>query len=113
MRVLVCGSRNANDAASIQKVLDQLDPRPSFVITGCARGVDWMARIWAKMNGIPTLDYPADWKTHGRRAGPLRNQRMIDEGRPDLVIAFPGGIGTADMVARAKRARIRLLEVTQ
>ena len=53
----------------------------------------------------------ADWAKHGRKAGPIRNQRMIDEGRPDLVVAFPGGTGTADMVERARVAGIRVIEI--
>lgn len=53
----------------------------------------------------------ADWKTHGRAAGPIRNQRMIDEWKPTLVIAFAGGRGTADMIRRAKAAGIEVREV--
>ena len=54
-------------------------------------------------------EYPADWKKYGKSAGPLRNQRMIDEGKPDLVVAFPGGVGTADMISRAKAYNISVL----
>jgi len=53
----------------------------------------------------------AKWSKHGRAAGPIRNQEMIDECKPDLVVAFPGGRGTADMVRRAKAAGIRVIEV--
>jgi len=46
-----------------------------------------------------------EWDELGKKAGPLRNQRMLDEGKPDLVVAFPGGGGTKDMVsARLRRA---------
>jgi len=57
---------------------------------------------------VTTFD--ADWKL-GKKAGPLRNQRMIDEGRPDLVVAFPGGKGTADMVRRAEAAGVKVLKI--
>ena len=50
--------------------------------------------------------FPADWKVRGRAAGHIRNQQMLDEGRPHLVVAFPGGRGTADMVRRARAAGI-------
>lgn len=50
--------------------------------------------------------YPAQWSLHGRSAGPRRNQRMLDEGRPDLVLAFPGARGTADLVRRAQAAGV-------
>src|SRR5262249_16770583 len=45
-----------------------------------------------------------EWDELGKKAGPLRNQRMLDEGKPDLVVAFPGGGGTKDMVRRAVQA---------
>ena len=38
-------------------------------------------------------------------------QQMIDEGKPDLVVAFKGGTGTADMVRRAKKHNIKVIEV--
>jgi hypothetical protein len=50
----------------------------------------------------------ADWNTHGRAAGPIRNQRMLDEVKPELVVAFPGGRGTADMVRRAREAGVNV-----
>lgn len=47
----------------------------------------------------------------GKAAGPIRNQHMIDTAKPDLVVSFPGGAGTADMVRRAKAAGVRVIEV--
>lgn len=48
-----------------------------------------------------------------RSAGPKRNQRMLDKGKPDLVLAFPGGDGTADMVRKAKSAGVPIIEVAE
>jgi hypothetical protein len=56
--------------------------------------------------------FPADWKRHGKSAGPLRNQEMLDAA-PDLVIAFPGGRGTADMVRRAKSVNVKVIEIAE
>jgi hypothetical protein len=36
---------------------------------------------------------------------------MLDEGKPDLVIGFPGGTGTADMLSRAEIAGVKIIEV--
>ena len=47
----------------------------------------------------------ADWETHGRAAGPIRNEKMLTW-KPDLVVAFPGGVGTADLVRRAEAAGV-------
>jgi hypothetical protein len=52
----------------------------------------------------------ADWKRFGRAAGPMRNERMLKEGRPDLVIAFPGRTGTAGMKALAREAGVMIIE---
>jgi hypothetical protein len=52
----------------------------------------------------------ADWDKHGRAAGPIRNQQMLDEGKPDLVVAFllPQGSGTLDMIRRTEKAGIEV-----
>lgn len=107
-RVLVCGGRDYVDAKRVAHVLGcyhRYSPI-TCLIEGGARGADNLAYTWAQLHGIQTETYEADWKTHGRKAGPLRNQRMIDEGKPDLVIAFGGGRGTADMLRRAQAAGI-------
>lgn len=56
--------------------------------------------------------YPANWLKYGRMAGAMRNQQMLDEEEVDLVVAFPGGKGTADMVRRARAAGIEVREVS-
>lgn len=112
MRVLVCGGRDYRDKAYLWSVLDGMGPpEVSEVISGMAPGADSFAAEWAERFGFPLHRFPADWKAHGRAAGPIRNQRMIDEGKPDLVIAFPGGRGTADMVRRARAAGIEVREI--
>lgn len=80
---------------------------------GGATGADAVARVWAHKNRVPVRTYEADWQAHDKAAGPMRNQRMLDEFKPDAVIAFPGGKGTADMVRRAKAAGVRVIEVEE
>ena len=88
-----------------------MPPPSTVIIHGAAKGADSLASEWAALNEVKEEVFPADWKTHGRAAGPIRNQQMLDEGKPDLVIAFPGGRGTADMVKRARKAGIEVMEV--
>jgi hypothetical protein len=76
----------------------------TLLIAGGARGADSLAEEWAKAQAIP-CDLSASWDGLGRKAGPIRNQHMLDEGRLDLVVAFPGGSGTADMLA-SRRSRL-------
>jgi phosphoribosylformylglycinamidine (FGAM) synthase-like amidotransferase family enzyme len=113
-RVLVCGGRDFNDLDMLNRALDDLRLMhyEIAIIQGGARGADHLASCWAKRNGIELHSYPADWNKHGKAAGPIRNQQMLDEGKPDMVIAFPGGRGTADMVARARKAGVRVHLIT-
>ncbi len=109
MIVLVTGGRDFDDRALVDRVLDEL--KPSLVVHGGARGADRLARFWARANGVRQRIHNAKWERFGRAAGPLRNQAMLDEqaacGEPiALVVAFPGGKGTADMVRRARSAGI-------
>src|SRR5262249_61605551 len=99
MRVIVCGGRNYTDAKAIYAALDLL--RPEVVISGCQTGADTIALNWASERGVETAKYPylVDF---GRSGGPKRNQQMLEEGKPDLVLAFPGGRGTADVVRRGQ-----------
>ena len=84
----------------------QLHGMPRLVIHGAARGADALAGEWASFHGIQTVTVPANWKGDGLAAGPKRNQLMLDLLEPDQVVAFPGGVGTADMVRRAEEAGV-------
>ena len=108
MKVLVCGGRNFDDREFVRIVLDRIHKETPItgIVHGAAPGADTLAGWWATINEVPNLDYPAPWRTHGKAAGPIRNQMMLDAEKPDMVVAFPGGRGTADMVDRARRAGI-------
>jgi hypothetical protein len=115
LKVLVCGGRDFDDAMTLGSWLAGIHKKEgiALLIEGGARGADYMARRFAEWSQIPVKTFPADWATYGKAAGPMRNQRMIDDGKPDLVVAFDGGRGTADMIGRAERAGIRVLRATK
>lgn len=114
MRILVCGGRAFADAAFVDEVLSiALEDHPDLVIGAGYdpkdqkfQGADQLAVEWAKAHGVPGFCYPAFWKQDGRSAGPRRNQRQLEKFKPDIVVALPGGDGTADMVERATRAGV-------
>ena len=112
MRVLVCGGRDFTDKDFLFAVLDRINSqRPiTDVIHGAARGADALANEWAYQRHVRMWPFPAAWKRDGKAAGPIRNQRMLDEGMPNMVIAFHGGRGTADMIRRALTASIAVLQ---
>jgi len=130
-RVIVCGGRNygwqmnANRTKTVNKVeveylfrkLDLLKNavegiigRQLVIIQGEADGADAWAKKWAEINSIETIDFPANWDTHKKSAGFIRNKQMLDEGKPELVIAFKGGNGTAMMIDIAKKADVPVKE---
>lgn len=110
MRILVCGGRDYRDRNAVFRALDALHRKRgiSAIIQGGADGADYLAWQWADERCVRYETFNADWKTHRKAAGPIRNQQMIDEGKPDGVVAFPGGSGTADMIARAERAGLKV-----
>ncbi|WP_445215473.1 DUF2493 domain-containing protein [Bradyrhizobium sp. Pa8] len=113
MRVIVCGGRNFNNLDAVTRFLDMLHAIHGFtlVIHGGARGADWCANRWATVQRLPIECFPAHWKVHHNAAGPIRNGQMLAEGQPALVIAFPGGSGTADMMKQARKAGVRVIDL--
>lgn len=122
MRVLICGGRDLDssivwnwlEAHATEMCADALDRSSNVLIThviqGGATGADSGAERWARASETPVTCFRADWQRYGRQAGPLRNAKMIAEGRPDAVIAFPGGKGTADLVRKARAAGLPVVE---
>jgi hypothetical protein len=108
LRVIVCGGRDYLDKEHVFMVLDGLRRANArmLVIEGGSSGADTWARLWCQ--GKPDVQchtvHP-DWSI-GPAAGPLRNQKMLDVYKPGLVLAFPGGRGTADIVRRAVKAGV-------
>lgn len=115
MRALVCGGRYFHDLPWLCEVLSSFEnfkgQKITEVIHGNAQGADYLAGVWARQNKVTVYEYSADWATHGKAAGPIRNAQMLEVGKPDIVIAFPGGAGTADMVLKAKRAGVPVVEL--
>ncbi len=114
-RLLVCGDRKWSD---YQKVLDTIERiMPEVVIHGAATGADEMAGRAADALGIPVEVFPADWQKYGRAAGPIRNKQMLNEGQPDLVLAFHDDIGhsrgTKHMVTIAGEANVDVVIAAQ
>jgi len=112
IRVLVCGGRDYSDAMTLGSWLGGIhkDRGIALIIEGGGTGADTLARQFGQFAGIPVRTFGANWRKLGKAAGPIRNAKMMDEGKPDLVVAFPGGRGTADMARRARAAGVEVLE---
>lgn len=116
MRVLVCGCRNLSGYIGFKNYIYEsmsifhTQTKITKLIEGGASGVDYVAKQWAIVNKIPIKEFPAEWDKYNKSAGSIRNQQMIDEGKPDIVIAFWDGKSrdTLDMISRAISNRINV-----
>lgn len=117
MKILVCGGRHYDDQAYFDRVMDKISmdlQRVVCIIQGGATGADMLARGWAAERMLPCMTFHVQpyWERFGKRAGRIRNEWMLEYGQPDLVVAFPGGNGTAHMVQIATEAGIAVREVS-
>ena len=117
LAILISGSRHAvlDDHGVI--VRDRMEHavgkrRGVLIIHGAADGIDGIADYIAHRRGWHTLPMYAQWDDHGRQAGPLRNQAMVDvalrlhqTGWDVQPIAFPASnapsTGTNDLIRRS------------
>lgn len=115
MRVLGCGSRQMSvtdfHIREAKKILEQ--EGTTVLIEGGAKGGDTVWRFAALSLGIPIETYKADWEKNGRSAGPIRNRKMLVEGKPDAVFAFKPRHsdmtkGTQNMVNIALKANVKV-----
>jgi hypothetical protein len=130
MKILVCGGRNYGQERDIKGQLtagallerqflrDYLNlyfehhPDLTHVVHGDARGADQQGGAWGRAKGLHEVKVAALWDIYGKAAGSIRNRAMLELLLPgiDVVISFPGGRGTADMVSRALKAGFSVIE---
>ncbi len=116
MRIVTTGGRRYERRDVVSRTLMETfsSDRPKtlyLVANGGASGADRLVEQWCRQRSFPFAKFLADWDSHGPAAGPIRNGHMIDIVQPDLVIAFPGGNGTADCVRRAERLGIEVRRI--
>jgi hypothetical protein len=101
-RVLVTGSRRWPEREAIQEALKNCGA--TIVAHGDCKGADWVADAVAGTMGLDIVKFPANWNKDGKAAGPIRNRRMFNIFKPDLVLAFPmkDSVGTLDMIKYAE-----------
>lgn len=111
--VLVCGGRHYSVASRVRRELGKLvgEFGTLAIVTGGADGADALAHAYALSQGWDVVTVHAAWGHHGKRAGPIRNAAMLRLLKPKLVLAFPGGRGTANMIEQARDAGVEVREV--
>ena len=78
------------------------------IVSGGCRGADSFGEDYARHYQLKLTIFPADWKTHGKAAGPIRNEEMAKYA--DICILLPGGRGTDDMERRARREGCKIIK---
>jgi hypothetical protein len=104
MKVIIAGGRDFDNYNLLQEKCDELiNSNLTEIVSGRAKGADTLGERYAKEQGFDTKLFPADWKTHGRKAGFIRNKQMADYG--EMLIAFWDGksSGTKNMIENANK----------
>ena len=115
MNLIVTGSRDWTDCkllfATLDNLTSKLDRKRLMVHVGDARGVDSLVRQWCFERRIAMKVFHADWDTHRKAAGFIRNREMIEAAGPKAVcVAFHknNSPGTADCIRQAKKAGLQI-----
>lgn len=109
MRTIIAGSRTVTNGDHVVAAMSACGFQVTRVVSGCAAGVDRLGEAWAAERHLPLDLYPADWERLGKRAGPVRNEKMAENA--DALVAImvkSGSPGTKDMIRRAKRRGLRV-----
>lgn len=122
MKIIICGGRDFDRASTFnwleRNLMDELRHASGYsdltidrIIHGGCRGADEGADDWAKSENIGVVVCRADWKKHGKAAGPIRNRKMLEVHRPDYVVALPGGRGTENMIMLAQAVGVPVIRL--
>lgn len=109
-RILVCGGREYSDKKNVFEVLSKVVNKEDIIVHGGASGADTLTGEYGKEHGIKTEVHYAKWAEYGKMAGPIRNTEMLNSGI-NIVVAFKGGKGTANMVRKAKKENVKVIEI--
>ena len=112
-RILVTGGRNCYDWLTVERAIFDRCKQGDCIVHGAASGIDSIASQIVRYNPdfYDEDPFPADWDTHGKAAGRIRNQQMLDSGISGALV-FAGGTGTADMVKRLTAAGTKFYDYT-
>lgn len=111
LSTIVAGSRDITNYACVENAIDSAPWGVFELYSGCARGVDTLAEEWATKTLTPVIRFPADWKTYGKSAGPIRNRAMAAEAEALILIWFGDSPGSANMLAEALARGLRIHDV--
>ena len=100
MIVSITGSRSITDYKLVCAAVNESRFQITKIVSGGAAGVDTLAEVYAKNNGIEFEEYSAKWKIYGRRAGPIRNAEMAAVAEAAIIIWNGISKGSADYIKK-------------
>ncbi|SCA57500.1 conserved hypothetical protein [Candidatus Terasakiella magnetica] len=108
MKTIIAGSRQIEDKDALAQTIADSGFEISEVVSGTCRGVDVMGEDWGRDHDVPVKPFPADWLTHGRLAGELRNRNMANYA-DQLILLWDGkSPGASCMLREANKAGIKV-----
>lgn len=114
-KVIIAGCRDFADYELLKEKCDfylqNQKPENVVIVSGHASGADALGERYAQERGLQLETYPADWKAHGRAAGPIRNAQMASVAR--TLIAFWDGKsrGTKNIIDTATKRGLKVAVV--
>lgn len=110
--VIIAGSRTINDYSLVLRAIEKSGFSPTEVVCGGAKGVDTLGARWAKEVGLPIGYFAADWDSHGKAAGPIRNREMAEYSvGGGLILVWDGkSRGSANMKMVAEELGLQIYE---
>lgn len=109
MRVIIVGSRDFTNQGAVDAAIKESGFQITEVVCGGAAGVDWCGWMWADKNNIPKIMFKADWKRHGKAAGPIRNGQMADYAEALIAVHHAkNSPGTKNMIDQANKKGLRV-----
>lgn len=108
MKTIIAGSRTITDYEIVKKAIRDSGFEISEVVSGTASGVDRLGERYARENGLPIRQFPAEWNEYGKAAGPIRNVQMAEYA--DALIAIWDGCssGTRHMIKAAEKNDLKI-----
>ncbi len=104
MKIVVAGSRNIHDKNLVYDCIEKSKVTITELVSGCAAGVDSLAEAYALDHDIQVMPFWADWKKHGKSAGPIRNKQMAEYADAAVVIWNGQSNGARNMIENMRSA---------
>lgn len=108
MKTIIAGGRDLADHVHLTSAMQECPWTPTEIVSGGARGIDALGEEWAENNAVPVRRFPANWKSHGRAAGPIRNREMAVYAEALVAVWDGSSRGTRNMIEEAKKRGLKV-----